>query len=102
MKPTCFGCLFCLGSYHLRRLFRVPSFLIATVVIAQAALGAPKTIIISLDGATTRLVDQFSESGAVPPGVGLRLLEEKGVMALQNFDRANVALTKGNLGHNVP
>lgn len=54
-------------------------------LFAAPAEAAPKVILISLDGATPRLVDQYAASGALPAGVGLRLLEEKGVKAAQNL-----------------
>ncbi len=54
-------------------------------MLASSVIAAPKVILISLDGATPRLVDQYATSGALPPGVGLRLLEAKGVKASQNL-----------------
>ncbi|HEY5753699.1 MAG TPA: alkaline phosphatase family protein [Chthoniobacterales bacterium] len=52
--------------------------------IVTPLIAAPKVVLISLDGATPRLVDKYTRSGALPPDTGLRLLESKGVKALQN------------------
>ncbi len=54
-------------------------------VLDAAASAAPKVILISLDGATPRLVEQYVSNGALAPNTGLRLLEAKGVKALQNL-----------------
>lgn len=68
-----------------RKLWRARYFVPLFMLLAADMPAAPKTILISLDGATPRLVDQFANSGAIPAGTGLRLLEEKGVKASQNF-----------------
>ena len=56
----------------------------ASTLLAAVASAAPKVIVISLDGATPRLVDQFMASGALSPTQGLGLLQSKGVRAEQN------------------
>ena len=45
----------------------------------------PKVVVISLDGATPRLVNQYLASGALPQDQGLGLLKNVGVSALQNI-----------------
>lgn len=72
-------------SLHWKKLLRVPTFVAALTLLAQAASATPKVVLISLDGATPRLVDQFSTSGALLPSQGLRLLEAQGVKAARNF-----------------
>jgi hypothetical protein len=54
-------------------------------VLASSAVAAPKVILISLDGATPRLMQQYINNNAIPAGTGIRLLEEKGVKASQNL-----------------
>jgi predicted AlkP superfamily pyrophosphatase or phosphodiesterase len=44
----------------------------------------PKVILISLDGATPRLLNQYLEDGSIPQNEGLGLLKSKGVVADQN------------------
>src|SRR5262245_52372450 len=68
-----------------------PSVLIATLVGVLAgmlgvtgALAAPKVVIISLDGATPRFVDQYLASGVLDPNTGLGLLRREGLVARQN------------------
>src|SRR5262245_8238430 len=58
--------------------------LCASTFLAALASAAPKVIVISLDGATPRLVDQYMASGALSPTQGLGLLQHKGVRAEQN------------------
>jgi predicted AlkP superfamily pyrophosphatase or phosphodiesterase len=45
----------------------------------------PKVILISLDGATPRLLNQYLEDGSIPQNKGLGLLKSKGVVADQNI-----------------
>src|SRR5262245_52470733 len=59
--------------------------LIASALVLASAVGAaPKFILISLDGATPRLVEQYLASGALPPNEGLGLLSAKGFKAQIN------------------
>ena len=58
--------------------------LCASTLLAAVAAAAPKVIVISLDGATPRLVDQYMASGALSPTQGLGLLQNKGIRAEQN------------------
>src|SRR5262245_36000618 len=52
--------------------------------LAAVASAAPKVIVISLDGATPRLVDQYMANGALSPTQGLGLLQNKGIRAERN------------------
>src|SRR5262249_26462121 len=45
----------------------------------------PSVVLISLDGATPRLVDQYLASGALPSDQGLGLLKSVGIEASQNI-----------------
>src|SRR5262249_13697553 len=45
---------------------------------------SPKVILISLDGATPRLVEQYLANGVLPGDEGLGLLRNTGLFALQN------------------
>ncbi|MBV9386999.1 MAG: alkaline phosphatase family protein [Chroococcidiopsidaceae cyanobacterium CP_BM_ER_R8_30] len=45
----------------------------------------PKTILISLDGATPRFVDQYLANGVLSPDRGLGLLKSQGISAQQNI-----------------
>ncbi|MGB8168741.1 MAG: alkaline phosphatase family protein [Chthoniobacteraceae bacterium] len=54
-------------------------------LVASSAIAAPKAILISLDGATPRLMQQYINNNAILPGTGIRLLQEKGVKANQNL-----------------
>lgn len=72
--------LFFTRAAALRASICLGTFALAASIVSAA----PKVILISLDGATPRLVDQFSASGALPPDQGLRLLEAQGVKAFRN------------------
>jgi len=56
----------------------------SALALASAVGAAPKFVLISLDGATPRLVDQYLASGALPPNEGLGLLQAKGFKAQIN------------------
>lgn len=45
----------------------------------------PKVILISLDGATPRILNQYLEDGSIPQNEGLGLLKSKGAVAKQNI-----------------
>src|SRR5262245_28007659 len=53
---------------------------------------APKVVLISLDGATPRLIDQYLESGVLSPTTGLGYLRSHGLVAEQNVT-VNPSLT---------
>jgi predicted AlkP superfamily pyrophosphatase or phosphodiesterase len=60
------------------------ALLAASVLFATIAVAAPKVIVISLDGATPRFVDQYLATGALGPNEGLGLLKRVGIHAKQN------------------
>src|SRR5262245_35438551 len=62
------------------------SLLIFFVVTVSAlfAEAAPKVVLISLDGATPRLVQEFQQKGALSKTEGLGFLENKGLKAFLN------------------
>jgi predicted AlkP superfamily pyrophosphatase or phosphodiesterase len=60
-------------------------FSITVLLIATHLIAAPKVIIISLDGATPRLVDQYTQSGVINPNEGLGYLQQFGIRANQNL-----------------
>ncbi|NJR65139.1 MAG: alkaline phosphatase family protein [Leptolyngbyaceae cyanobacterium CRU_2_3] len=67
----------------------------AHAVIARTPstpVGRPKVILISLDGATPRLVEEFLSKGILPANRGLGLLKSRGASALQNIT-CNPSLT---------
>lgn len=49
------------------------------------AMAAPKIVLISIDGATPRLVERYLDQGVLPSDRGLGLLRAKGVSADQNL-----------------
>lgn len=55
------------------------------LTIASPALAVPKTILISLDGATPRFIEQYLTTGVLNPNQGLGLLARQGVVAQQNI-----------------
>jgi predicted AlkP superfamily pyrophosphatase or phosphodiesterase len=62
-------------------------FVVASPTLAQGKPNTthPKVILISLDGATPRLLNQYLEDGSIPQNEGLGLLKNKGVVADQNI-----------------
>jgi predicted AlkP superfamily pyrophosphatase or phosphodiesterase len=62
-------------------------FVVASPTLAQEKPNTtnPKVIIISLDGATPRLLNQYLEDGSIPQNEGLGLLKNKGAVADQNI-----------------
>ena len=71
------------GIRQLRNSFAIAATIAA--LFAGSAIGAPKVILISLDGATPRLMQQYISNNAILPNTGIRLLESKGVRAAQNL-----------------
>lgn len=63
--------------------------IILTIVASSTVLSAPtprpKTIVISLDGATPTWVDKYLDNGAIAQNEGLGLLKRRGVVAKQNI-----------------
>ena len=79
------------------------SFLISAVLCASA-YATPKVVIISLDGATPRIVDQLNASGQLNPNEGINLLRAKGFSAQQNITiapsltaAAHIAIATGSI-----
>src|SRR5262245_49114904 len=59
--------------------------LIAAIGLLKTSVSAtPKFILISLDGATPRLVNQYLVNGSLPPNEGLGLLQSQGFSAQIN------------------
>jgi predicted AlkP superfamily pyrophosphatase or phosphodiesterase len=65
-----------------RRLFALT--LLASLLLADPAAAAPRVIVISLDGATPRLVHEYTEAGALDRTSGLGRLAARGLVARQN------------------
>src|SRR5262245_38217003 len=57
---------------------------IALFLTGAFATATPKVILISLDGGTPRLVDQYIQSGVINPNEGLGYLQQNGIRANQN------------------
>ena len=76
------------------------SFAVSLAVAAAASAGAaPRVIVISLDGATSRLVDAFMRDGGIPRNRRLGLLEREGVSAEHNSLTApgHIAIATGSI-----
>ena len=78
-------------------------FLISAV-LCTSAYATPKVVIISLDGATPRIVDQLNASGQLDPNEGINLLRAKGFSAQQNITiapsltaAAHIAIATGSI-----
>jgi Type I phosphodiesterase / nucleotide pyrophosphatase len=78
--------------------------LLIFAALCMSAYGTPKTVIISLDGATPRIVDQLNASGQLNPNEGINLLRAKGFSALQNITiapsltaPAHIAIATGSI-----
>jgi predicted AlkP superfamily pyrophosphatase or phosphodiesterase len=81
----------------------VISFLISAA-LCTSAYATPKVVIISLDGATPRIVDQLNAEGQLNPNEGINLLRAKGFSALQNITiapsltaPAHIAIATGSI-----
>ena len=66
------------------RLWRILS-ISALLVLPTSALAAPKVIVISLDGATPRLVQYYLTVGVLNHQEGLGLLQNNGLVGLRNI-----------------
>lgn len=73
-------------------LTRACALVAATAMLASPAGAAPKVILISLDGATPRLVEAFMRDGTIPRNRGLGLLAREGAWAERNIT-VNPSLT---------
>ncbi|XGV98763.1 MAG: alkaline phosphatase family protein [Leptolyngbya sp. BL-A-14] len=65
----------------------------AHTVVAQGTSGdQPKVVLISLDGATPGLIDEYLNRGVLDPNTGLGLLKKRGIVARRNIT-CNPSLT---------
>jgi hypothetical protein len=78
--------------------------LLISAALCTSAYATPKTVIISLDGATPRIVDQLNASGQLNPNEGINFLRTKGFSALQNITiapsltaPAHIAIATGSI-----
>ena len=61
------------------------SFLaLAALSVAPTVMAAPKVILVSLDGASPRFVNEYLASGVLLPNEGIGRLQNVGFSALQN------------------
>src|SRR5215471_19291736 len=81
----------------------IVTFLISAV-LCTSVYATPKAVIISLDGATPRIVDQLNASGQLNPNEGFNLLRAKGFSAQQNITiapsltaAAHIAIATGSI-----
>jgi predicted AlkP superfamily pyrophosphatase or phosphodiesterase len=63
---------------------RLALTLLGSLLLADPAVAAPRVIVISLDGATPRLVQEYTEAGALDRTSGLGRLAARGLVARQN------------------
>ena len=75
-----------------------------SAVLCTSVYATPKTVIISLDGATPRIVDQLNANGQLNPNEGINLLRAKGFSAQQNITiapsltaAAHIAIATGSI-----
>ena len=78
------------------RLWRILS-ISALLVLPTSALAAPKVIVISLDGATPRLVQYYLTVGVLNHQEGLGLLQNKGLVGLRNTVAAPSLTAPGHI-----
>src|SRR5215471_11302895 len=78
--------------------------LLISAVLCTSVYATPKTVIISLDGATPRIVDQLNANGQLNPNEGINLLRAKGFSAQQNITiapsltaAAHIAIATGSI-----
>ncbi|HMF45370.1 MAG TPA: alkaline phosphatase family protein, partial [Candidatus Udaeobacter sp.] len=78
--------------------------LLIFAALCTSASGTPRVVIISLDGATPRIVDQLNAGGQLNPNEGINLLRTKGFSALQNITiapsltaPAHIAIATGSI-----
>src|ERR1700752_255747 len=58
--------------------------LLVSFGLVDAAAAAPRVIAISLDGATPRLIEEYTKAGALDPRRGLARLAANGLVAREN------------------
>src|SRR5215467_11874790 len=78
--------------------------LLISVVFCTSAYATPKAVIISLDGATPRIIEQLNANGQLNPNEGIKLLRAKGFSAQQNITiapsltaAAHIAIATGSI-----
>jgi hypothetical protein len=75
---------------YLTRLCRAPTpiivWLLAAMLLTTGASATPKVILIALDGATPRLINQYLASGVLRCDEGIGLLQSLGARALHNIN----------------
>src|SRR5215510_3101009 len=78
--------------------------LLISAVLCTSAYATPKVVIISLDGATPRIIDQLNANGQLNPNEGFNLLRAKGFSAQQNITiapsltaAAHIAIATGSI-----
>jgi len=78
--------------------------LLISAVLCTSAYATPKAVIISLDGATPRIIDQLNAHGQLNPNEGINLLRAKGFSAQQNITiapsltaAAHIAIATGSI-----
>jgi predicted AlkP superfamily pyrophosphatase or phosphodiesterase len=83
---------------------RIAISLLIFAVLYTSAYATPKVVIISLDGATPRIVDQLNANGQLNANEGINLLRAKGFSALQNVTiapsltaPAHIAIATGSI-----
>lgn len=82
------------GRSHVRTIRSGALALLASGLLAGAAPAAPKVVVISLDGATPRITDQFLADGGLP---ALRALRDTGVEAQQNLTTSPSLTAPGHI-----
>src|SRR6267378_3481364 len=68
-------------THNLFLLRAIVMFFLVAMFLIPAAWAAPKIIVISLDGGSSRIVDDFLVRGILPANRGLGLLRRKGFFA---------------------
>src|SRR5262245_28555171 len=78
--------------------------LLIFAALCTSAYAVPKVVIISLDGATPRIIDQLNASGQLDTNQGINLLRAKGFSAQQNVTiapsltaAAHIAIATGSI-----
>jgi hypothetical protein len=73
------------------------SVLAGILALSACAMAAPKVIVISLDGATPWLLEQYLSDGSLSKERGIGLLRHKGAYARQNLTVAPSLTAPGHI-----